>query len=212
VEASLRRLQDEFENVNAHLSAHREPMSEQVLQNMLAGYAFVDALRGSNTNVFGLGNLKSILELNTIVLCGTDPVDRESYAGHLAASEHRFYGEREGGIQDLVEWYAGQPKESVWHRAAGAYGRLLSRPQLFIEGNHRTGTLLMSYVLIREDQPPFVLTPENAAPYFELSAAIQALEKKGPVMLFVFPAIRRRLAELLLAHADRRYLLAPATP
>jgi hypothetical protein len=187
-------------------------MSDRVVENMLAGYAFVDALLAAGTDVFAMGNLKNLLELNTIVLCGTDRERREQYARHLGASERRFYEEPAGGIQDLVEWYADQRHESPWNRAAGAYVRMLSKPQLFIEGNHRTGALLMSYILMGHGHPPFVLSPENAAAYFDPSTVVKGTDKKGTAMLFRVPSIRRRLARLLLDHADHAYLLPPASP
>jgi hypothetical protein len=43
-------------------------------------------------------------------------------------------------------------------RAAEVYIYILSEPQLFIAGNHRTGALVLSYILAREGRPPFVLT------------------------------------------------------
>ena len=110
----------------------------------------------------------------------------------------------------MVEWYAGQANESVWNRAAGAYVRMLSAPQLFIEGNHRTGALLMSYILLGDGQPPFVLSPESAPSYFEPSAVIQGMHKRGTVAPFALSTIRRQLAQLLLDHGDRKHLL-PAT-
>ena len=60
---------------------------------MLAGYAFVDALVAEGVDVLALGNSKHLLELNTLVLCGTDPARRELYARHIEATEHRFYEE-----------------------------------------------------------------------------------------------------------------------
>jgi ABC-type phosphate transport system substrate-binding protein len=36
-------------------------------------------------------------------------------------------------------WFKEYGKESAWKRAAGVYVRILSQPQLYIEGNHRTG-------------------------------------------------------------------------
>jgi hypothetical protein len=93
-------------------------------------------------------------------------------------------------------------------RAAGVYVRLLSRPQLFVEGNHRTGALAMSYVLVRENEPPFVLTTQNAATYFDPSTVIQDTPKQGVAMLFRSPGLTRRLATFLMEHADRRYLRA----
>lgn len=201
-------MQAEFAQINQTLSPPRDPMSDEAVRNMVAGYELVDALVAGGLDLFAMGNLKYLLELNTTVLCGTDPVKREEYAGHRQSTEQRFYDEQHGGIRDLVEWYEGRSGESAWMRAAGVYIRLLSRPQLFLEGNHRTGALAMSYILVREDEPPFVLTPENATTYFDPSSVIQDTEKQGLAMLFRSPGLTRRLATFLLEHADRRYLLA----
>ena len=210
--ATLRRTQHALAEGNARLGAHRDPLSDRIVANVLSGYAFVGELVASRVDVFAMGNLRNLLELNTIVLCGTDAARREQYARHRQATERRFYEERGGGIQDLVEWYAGHRHEPVWSRAAGVMVRILGRPQLFVEGNHRTGALLMSYLLMAEGEPPFVLSPENAGPYFEPSTVIRSTEKKGPAALFRLPGITRRLAQLLEEHADRRYLLAADSP
>jgi hypothetical protein len=178
---------------------------------MVAGYALVDALVADRVDLFAMGNLKHWLELNTTVLCGTDPVERAEYSRHLETTEQRFYEEQDGGIRDLVEWYQGRAGESVWMLAAGLYVRLLSRPQLFVEGNHRTGALAISYILVGGDEPPFVLTPDNAATYFDPSTAIKNIEKQGLAMRFRAPGLTRQLASFLLEHADRKYLLRPRT-
>jgi hypothetical protein len=179
---------------------------------MLSGYAFVDGLVASGVDVFAMGNLKLLLELNTIVLCGTDPARRDQYARHREATERRFYEERDGGIQDVVEWHARHRRESPWNRAAGAFVRVLSKPQLFVEGNHRTGALLMSYILVGDGLPPFVLSPENAAAYFDPSTVIRGTDKKSAAALFRLPSVTRRLAQLLAEHADRRYLRVASPP
>ena len=206
VEASLRRVQQEFTRINQRLRARRDPLDDRVVDNLLAGYAFVDALVADGVDLFALGSSKQLLELNVLVLCGTSAARREAYALHLEATERRFYEERRGGVQDLVEWLARHRDETVWRRAAGAYIRILSHPQLFIEGNHRAGALVMSYLLVREGQPPFVLSPENAGAYFEPSTVIRNLEKHSVGMLVRLPRIRYRLAALLREHADCRYL------
>lgn len=174
---------------------------------MIAGYALVDDFLVRGVDAFAMGSLKHLLELNTVVLCGTDPANRAEYGRHLDITERRFYEERRGGIRDLVEWYERHAQASVWKRAAGAYVRLLSQPQLFVEGNHRTGTLIMSYILVRAGEPPFVLTTENAPAYFDPSTVIRNTEKQGLAMLFRAPRITRRLARFLIERADRRYLL-----
>ncbi|HZO43623.1 MAG TPA: hypothetical protein VFE97_30685 [Methylomirabilota bacterium] len=178
-----------------------------MIRNMVAGYALVDALVADRIDLFAMGNLKHWLELNTTVLCGTDPVERAEYARHRQTTERRFYEEPDGGIRDLVEWYQGRDGESVWMRAAGLYVRLLSRPQLFVEGNHRTGALAISYILLGGDEPPFVLTPDNAVTYFDPSTVIKNIEKQGLAMRFRSPGLTRQLASFLAEHADRKYLL-----
>jgi hypothetical protein len=199
-------VQREFPRINARLRSPRDPMGADVVRNMVAGYALVDDLVAAGIDVFAMGNLKHVLELNTVVLCGNDPARRQEYERHRATTEQRFYEERDGGIRDLVEWLERHGRRTVWQRAAGVYVRILSRPQLFVEGNHRTGTLVMSYLLAREGEPPFVLTPENAAAYFDPSTAIRDIEKHGLAMLLRSPSLRKHLARMLVAHADRRFL------
>jgi hypothetical protein len=97
----------------------------------------------------------------------------------------------------VAEWWERHAGEPAWFRAAGVYVRMLSTPQLFIEGNHRTGALVMSYILLREGLPPFVLSVDNAAAYFKSSTALRDIRKHSPAALFRLPGIRRRLAALL---------------
>jgi len=183
-------------------------MDDGVIRNMVAGYALVDEVAAARIDLFAMGNLKYWLELNLTVLCGTDPAERAEYAQHRQMTEERFYEEQDGGIRDIVEWYQGRRGESVWARAAGLYVRLLSRPQLFVEGNHRTGALAISCILVAEDEPPFVLTADNATMYFDPSTVIKNTEKQGLAMLFRAAGLTKQLATFLAEHADRRYLLA----
>lgn len=209
IESSLRRVQNEFESINQRLSWQRDPMSDQVIENLLAGYLFVDVLIDWGIDVFAMGKHKYLLELNNIVLCGPDETLRVEFARHIEATQSRFYDEPKGGIEDIVEWHARHLGESVWKLAAGLYVRTLSKPQLFIEGNHRTGVLLASYVLLRAGKPPFVLTVENALAYFEPSTVLRNMSKLGPMALFRLPGIKKRFARFLEDQADPRYLLTP---
>jgi hypothetical protein len=199
----LRAVQREFPRINAHLKAHRDPMNEEVVANMMSGYTFVDrAISDDESDLFVMGHLKSLLELNTRVLCGTDETRREQYARHLDATERRFYDQEGGGIRDIMEWYAMHKDESPWRRAAGVYIRILSAPQLYIEGNHRSGALIMSYILAREGNPPFVLTVDNAQTYFNPSTLITQTKKHSMTMLVRLPRLKKRFAEFLANQAD----------
>jgi len=207
VHASLGSLQRDWHEAFSSLSVARDPLDDRVVDNMLAGYSFVDALVTSRIDVLAPGNSKHLLEMNSLVLCGTSPARREDYRRHIQATEHRFYEERAGGVEDLVEWYARHRDDAVWSRAAGAYVRMLSRPQLFIEGNHRTGALLMSFILVWSGRPPFVLSADAAPAYFDPSVSISHLDKKSPTTYFQLSRVRDRIATLLIEHSDPRHLL-----
>jgi len=157
--------------------------------------------------LFAIGASKHFLELNALVLCGTDPLERIREDAHLTATAQRFYEEDRGTISDLAAWYALHRDETAWTRAAGVYVRLLSEPQLFIEGNHRTGALIMSCILVRDGQPPFVLSIDNAQGYFDPSTLITKTKKTPIGMLFRIPKLKKEFASFLRENADDRYLL-----
>src|SRR5262249_19270642 len=66
IEGTLRTVQREFGEIQRALGAPRDPLSDPVIDNMLAGYALVDALLADGTDVLAMGNLKHLLELNTM--------------------------------------------------------------------------------------------------------------------------------------------------
>ena len=210
IHISLREIQARFPSINETLKSRRDRMDDHVVDNMMAGYAFIDGLLARNVELFSLGSLRLFLELNAIVLCGRDERVRAEAASHLAATEKHFYDQADSGIRDVMEWYALHTRESAWQRAAGVYVRILSEPQLFLEGNHRTGALVMSYILAREGHPPFVLTVENAKAYFDPSTLITGSKKTGVAMHFNMPRLKSYFAEFLQAEANPKYLQPPA--
>lgn len=212
IEASLRELSGHFASVNSSLTEPRDPLDDRIVDNMLLGYRLVDTLIDDDADLFASDQVGSMLRLNNVVLCGNDPERRREHDKHLEATERRFYDEHDGGIGDILEWYEDHSSESPWKRAAGVFVRILSQPQLFLEGNHRTGALIMSYILLRAGLPPFVLTLDNAVEYFNPSAVVRKTAKKNPTALFKLPKIKARYAEFLEANADRRYLLEPRLP
>lgn len=209
IEAALRELQRRFSEINAELTAPRELPDEEVVRNLVAGYALVDRLAAADVELFAYGGSKHLLELNTLVLCGEDPRRRAEFAPHRAASEAWFYDARGGNIGGLVDWYQRHASDPPFERAAGVYVRLLSEPQLFIEGNHRTGALVMSQILVRAGLPPFVVSIANAKGYFDPSTVIRTKRKNGYTLLFELPRIKKRFARFLRAQSDPRFLLGP---
>lgn len=208
IESSLRTVQNEFPRINERLSSSRDPLSDEVVQNIMSGYAFVNAAITNRTDLFAMGYSSYLLELNNIVLYGPKGEQRKSFSEQIRASEQRFYEQKEGGIGDILEWYELHEKESVWQRAAGVYIRILSQPQLYIEGNHRTGALIMSYLLVREGRPPFVLTVDNAKEYFDPSTLIRNTKTRSIQMLVRLPKLKKHFARFLQQHTHSLHLLS----
>lgn len=212
IEGSLRALQAAFPRINQYLQSPRDHLGDDVIGNMLAGYAYVDRLVADNIDALSFGHLHHLLELNNIVLCGGDPKARQANPGHLAATEAQFWDREGGGIRDIVEWYDLHRTESIWQRTAGVYIRVLSEPQLYIEGNHRTGALIMSYLLLRAGEPPFVLTIDNSRAYFDPSTLVTKTRKRSLTMLFRMPKTKRYFADFLKQDVDHRYLRDASSP
>jgi hypothetical protein len=206
IEVALRALQREFPRVNRELRPPRDVLDDEVVGNLLTAYRYLDELLAAGSDPFCMGKLANLLELNSRVLCGNDRQHRTHSRALIETTESRFYEQSGGGIGDVVEWYQRHRDESVWKRAAGVYVRVLSEPQLFVEGNHRTGALIVSYILAREGHPPFVLTAENIHGFFDPSTVIRHTKKNSLVALFELPQIRKRFARFLQEHANRIYL------
>ena len=214
IESSLREVQTHFDFLSRDFIEQRDPFNDEVLQNVVAGYALIDDYVARDIDLFDLQNVDLMLEINATVLCGTDPAQRRKYAEHLAATEKHFFENEGGGIRDIFDWYAEHQKESAWKRAAGVYVRILSKPQLFLEGNNRSGSLIVSYLLLRAGQPPFVLTAANAAGYFNPSSVIRNSAKHGVKALFELPKIKKKYAAFLEEQAvyAQKFLAADQAP
>jgi hypothetical protein len=206
IERSLWDVQRQFPRINEALRSRRDSMTDIVIDNMMAGYAFVDWAVADATDLFDSRYVAGLLELNHIVLCGRDPNERREHRKHIQAATERFYEQEEFNINDILQWYRNHKDESSWKRAAGVYVRILSLPQLYIEGNHRTGALIMSYILAQDGNPPFVLTVDNARAYFDPSSLIKETTKSTATLLMKLPRMKKRFARFLEDQANEQYL------
>ena len=202
VEKSLRAVQREFDRINDTLEMRREPLQDDIVANILAGYDYVNMLLARGINPLSPKHLDHFLELNNIVLCGTDPKARIDYNGYIAATKKRFYTQAHFSITTIRAWAERHKKDAPWKRAAGIYILQLSRPQLFEEGNHRSGALLMSCILVRNGKPPFVLTVDNAKAYFDPSSLAKATHKNWVGLYYKLPKIKKKFARFLEREAN----------
>jgi hypothetical protein len=183
-----------------------EQVGQDTINRMLAGYAFIDELVDRKVDLLAIGSSRLFLELNALVLCGDDPAVRRDAAHHLKANEEYFYENEGGGIRDVMEWHAMHGDAPIFRRAAGVYIRILSEPQLFIEGNHRTGSLVMCYMLMREGRPPFVRTAANLETFKQWSDRFNSKKKSGPWLRWEMPWLTWRFGKFLEAQEDPQFL------
>lgn len=201
---SLREVQKNFKEINARLDVKREDMTKTVVRNLLSAYSYLDTLVDRSDDLFAIDELEHLLELNHRVLCGTDGAIRAEYYRHILATRDKFYK----NLHWLKDWYIRHKEDPVYKRAAGLYVGILCQPQLFIEGNHRTGALIASLELVRARKPPFVLSVDNALEYFNPSSVIKKSDRtKYRDLVFQIPGLKKRFGKFLEERTPEKYLL-----
>jgi len=197
IEAALREVEACRDTLNHALGLTLEPLEDRVIANLMDGYDWIGQLHRAGVDVFALGHSTHLLELNIRVLCGTDPDERRAFAAHIEATRARFYDHPGGGMGALVEWVKRNRRLDDWSFAAGLYLGVVREPQLFIEGNHRSGFLLMNLELLRRGREPFVLTPATAPALFEITAGLSRCQGARLSLAFEGSTVRQALANLL---------------
>ncbi|WP_395664353.1 hypothetical protein [Methylocella sp.] len=170
IRLDLTAIQDALAELPAACAAFpdRDELSPTVVERLLLGYAYVDDLLGREIDILQIGASRHWLELNHIALCGPRTERGGIFSRHIDETERRFYDDSLGGIGERMEWlkrHGGGAPETV---AAGLFLQIVSAPQLFVEGNTRTATLIASFALAARGRPPLVLTPGTAAAYFPI--------------------------------------------
>jgi len=207
IRSSLVDAQKNFKKINATLTVERKPPSDGVLENLIEGYEKIDQHIANGVDLFAVGNSHLLLELNHIVLFHNSGRTMEENESQFKATKKHFYEAKHGGIGQLMEWLEIHKDRSVWKRAAGTFTHTLSQPQLFLEGNHRTGSLMMSFILMKEGYSPFVLSHENAIHFFEPAELTKKRRKKTLDEYFHLPKQTRNFAKLLKSEQSKKYFL-----
>lgn len=186
-----------------------EPMTADALRRLGEGYRYVDALLAERIEIFRYGASGAILEVNHRVLCGVTPERRREFADHIAETERWFYDRPDAGIGALFAWLQRHRTEPPAALAAGVFAQVLSRPQLFIEGNGRSACLLASYLLARAGLPPLVVTAAHYPAYRVLAERCSAVDRTGLTAAFALSGTVTRTAAFIKEAADPRFLRAP---
>lgn len=170
IETALTTFRTHFDEINSVLIMSREDFTPLIVSQLLEAYQFANHLWKNEINLFSPSGLYHMLELNHIVLCGTDKQRRLEYFAHLQETRAKF----QKNIKAIFAWYKKKHRKHSPHRlAAGYYTRALSHPQLFVEGNHRTHNIIINYFLLGEGLSPYVISRETAVEYLNLSGMIK---------------------------------------
>lgn len=201
---SLRAFREVFPAVNDRLAIRREELTPTMVANITEAYRYLNSLLVKKMDLFTPAGLHGLLELNHIVLCGTDEETRVQYYAHLEETRRSFLSR----IRPIKDWVLRKRSgNDPYHLATGFYSRMLSRPQLFLEGNHRTGNIILNYLLVSKDTPPFIVSPTNAHIYLDISGDIKFTDNGNYLDTALrMPGHRNRFRALLRDEVDEVFL------
>ena len=181
VERSLLEVERNWKKIDDELDfeklGRRDTFDYQIRCRMMNAYRHIDTLLRKGVEPFSTEGLSEIPELNNLVHYGNDLMLRLEYNQAILANLEKF----SENIIPIEKWYKehmkGEPHPLK--AAAEVYVSVLGFPQLFIEGNHRTGNLISNWISMYYGHPPFVLSAENAIAYFKPSKEIKRFANKS---------------------------------
>ncbi len=211
VERSLREVELYWQDIDDELERLKigrkdTPFNALLRERMMAGYEYLDSLVAGGVEPLADRDNTHVFELNELVHYGHDEALRKEYVKPIAANRDKV----SQNIGPVKAWYETHKRRGAkpLKMAAEIYVSILGYPQLFIEGNHRTGALIASWIDLNNGFPPFVLSVENAIAYFSPSAEIKHFGDKttwrGRARL---PKYRKRFGEFWERHVDQKYLI-----
>ncbi len=214
VEQSLAGVQRDWQRIEFELSEKSigkkdTPFSPQLQERMVVAYNHLDTLLRDGVRPFSEESIREMCRLNELVHYGDDKNLRREHRQAIEANEDKYYR----NIRPIVKWHDSHTKDGPHPLkvASEVYVAILGYPQLFIEGNHRTGSIIASWIDLYYGHPPFVLSSENAVSYFEPSAEIKFFADKstwrGKAQLPKYNKIFKQFWE---AHIDWQYVLDQA--
>jgi hypothetical protein len=208
IDDELRDVQRHFAEINAVLTCRRDEFTDTVRQNMVAAYEFLDAIVRDDLDLFSDDGLEALLQLNHLVLLGQG-YDRREFGRHIDVTRQQFFDNFHRYVKPIRRWYRKHETENPYKVAAQVYVGCLSQPQLYQEGNHRTGSLIASGILLQNDRPPFVLTRQNAVAYFNPSSEIKFTDKRTVHGKLRLPKYQRAFREFLRRNLNEAYVRQP---
>ncbi len=210
IEKSLLKVEKHWEEIDDELDKLKIGRKDTAFDSKLRGhmmlaYHYLDSLIERGVKPFSRESFSEMLELNNLVHYGRNFRLRYEYGKAIRATSEKFYNQ----IEVLEGWYKKhrKNKDHPLKIASEIYVGIVGYPQLFIEGNHRTGSLIASWIDLYEGYPPFVLSPDNAIAFFAPSSQIKHFTDKstwrGRLKL---PKYKKSFKKFWEENIDKRYV------
>lgn len=212
IEASYQEVLRNWEAIDNQLDEYKigrkdTPFDKGLMDNLLSAWEFIDYF--IRTREYGLLSRKGgpdMLEINHRVHYGEDYALREEYRKAMDATTEKFSRQ----IVPIRKYYKKhmQGEPSVNQVASEVYIAILGQPQLYIEGNHRSGSIVASWINMAHNKPPFVLTVDNAITFFRPAQTIKNFNKRSMWRSVTkLPKYKADFKRFWKDHCDKRFSL-----
>jgi len=215
---SLATVEDHWDDINNELDrlkiGRKDEFLPVVRDNVFLAYIYLDNLLKRGVPPLNEDTLIELLEINEIIHYGADLELRHEYASAIGATVDQFFGQQAtpGRVTPIYNWFKKHTAQDdkVTKLAAEVCMSIVGSPQLFIEGNHRSGNIIANWICAYYGQPIFVLSAENAIAYFAPASEIKHFDKRSAWRGLKLPKYQRQFREFWEKHISQEHLLAPS--
>jgi hypothetical protein len=154
------------------------PFDKTVMENMLTAWEYIDYfIRKKDYDLISTRGGPDMLEVNHRIHYGLNSILRQEYHKAIEATTEKFSSQ----VGPIRTFYRKNKSNhtSTNKVAAEIYIAILGIPQLYFEGNHRSGSIIASWVNLVNKKPPFVLTVDNAMAFFKPAQEIKKFNKNS---------------------------------
>jgi hypothetical protein len=181
------------------------PFDQGLMENLLCAWEYLDFfIRKKDYALLSKRGGPDMLEINNRVHYGLETALRSEYKKAISATAEKFTRH----VKPLRSYYSRKTRNNVSATkiAAEIFISIVGQPQLYIEGNHRSGAIVSSWINLVNDRPPFVLTVDNAISFFKPAQEIKQFDTTSRWRsLTKLPKYKKSFREFWVNHCNERF-------
>ncbi len=183
------------------------PFDQGLMDNLICAWDYLDFfIKKKDYDLLSKRGGPDMLEINNRVHYGLNTTLRSEYRKAISATAEKFTRQ----VKPLRSYYSKKTRNQVSATkiAAEIFISIVGQPQLYIEGNHRSGAIVSSWINLVNNRPPFVLTVENAISFFKPAQEIKQFDKTSRWRsLTKLPKYKKSFREFWLNHCSERFAM-----